>query len=136
MPITLIFSLSVTLILLLISVLFRIAGKLRLTIPFVYLLLTGTILNKWASAHETLAFIILYALIALCIFSWIRSFKSKWNERQKAKAIKEDIHWLGFDWGDRFWQTNKAREMGISLNTVHFDTDGNMRYNTSNKMVI
>lgn len=126
MPITLIFSLSVTVILMLISVLFRIAGKLRLTLPFVYLLLTGTILNKWASAHETLAFIVLYALIALCIFSWIRSFKSKWDDRQKAKAIKEDI----------LWQTNKAREMGISLNTVYFDTDGNMRYNTSNEMVI
>ena len=114
------------LILLLISVLFRIAGKLRLTLPFVYLLLTSTVLNKWASAHETEAFIILYTLIALCIFSWIRSIKSKWEERQKAKAIKEDI----------LWQTKKAREMGISLNTVHFDTDGNMRYNTSNKMVI
>lgn len=126
MPITLIISLSITAIFMLISVLFRIAGKLRLTIPFIYLLLTGTILNKWASAHETLAFFILYLLIGLCILSWIRSIKNKWSERQKAKAIKEDI----------LWQTSKAREMGISLNAVHFDTEGNMRYNQSNEMVI
>lgn len=126
MPITLVFSLTVTALLMLISVLFRFAGKLRLTLPFLYLLLTGTLLNKWASAHETLAFFILYLLIGLCFCSWIRDLKKKWKETQKVKAIKEDI----------LCQTNKAREMGISLNTVHFDSDGNMRYNASNKMVI
>lgn len=126
MPITLVFSLTVTALLMLISVLFRIAGKLRLTIPFLYLLLTGTLFNKWASAHETFAFFILYLLIGLCICSWIHALKKNWKELKKTKAIKEDI----------LWQTNRAREMGISLNTVHFDSDGNMRYNASNKMVI
>ena len=126
MPITLILSLSITDLLLLISVLFRIARKLRLTIPFVYLLLTGTVLNKWASIHETEAFFILYTLIALCILSLVRDLKIKWNEKRKKKAIEEDI----------LWQTAKARKLGISLDTVHFDSEGNMRYNKSNKMVI
>lgn len=125
MPITLILSLSLTALFMLISVLFHIAGKLRLTIPFIYLLLTGTVLNSWASAHETEAFLILYTLFGLCIFSWLKSLKGKWNEMQKTKAIKEDI----------LWQTNKAREMGVSLNAVHFDHEGNMRYNQSNEMV-
>lgn len=81
MPITMIISLSITAILMIISVLFKIAGKLRLTIPFLYLLLTGTVLNSWASAHETEAFLILYALIALSILSWIPKFKNKRAEK-------------------------------------------------------
>lgn len=60
MPLGLMLSLSVTLILLVLSFLFKVAGKLRLTLPLIYFLLVSSILNKWAASHESLAFAILY----------------------------------------------------------------------------
>ena len=119
-------SLSVTVGMMLLSVLFKIAGKLRLTIPFIYLILTATVLNKWAAAHETVAFFILFAFVGITILSWIKSLHSKWKEKQYFKAINEDIR----------WQTERARQMGIPFDSVHFDSYGNMRYNTTNELVI
>ena len=42
----------------------RLAGKFRLTLPLLYFLLAATVLNPWAAAHETLAFAILFGLLA------------------------------------------------------------------------
>ena len=48
-------SLGITLVMLLLSVALKAAGKLRLTLPFLYFLAISTVLNRWASAHERLA---------------------------------------------------------------------------------
>lgn len=126
MTVSLFLSLGLTLILITISLFFRIAGKLRLTIPLFYFLLTATLLNSWASAHETLALAILYLLLAISVISWIFSVKDFLKNKQFAKARKEDYE----------WQIAKAKSLSIPLDSVYFDTAGNMRYKDTNELVI
>lgn len=126
MSIITILSLSITFGIMLLSVLFKMAGKLHLTFPLLYLLLTATVLNKWASSHEALAFIILFALVGLSVFRWIRSLRDSQKEKRYYKAVKEDIR----------WQTERARQMNIPIDSVHFDNQGNMRYTLNNELVI
>lgn len=125
MPLGLIISLSVTLILLVLSFLFKVAGKLRLTLPLIYFLLVSSILNKWAASHETLAFAILYILIAFSVISWLFALKNRWQERRYYKVLEEDMA----------WQIKRAKERGIPSDSVHFDSEGNMRYNDTNEIV-
>ena len=61
MSYTVFLSLGISAVLLILSLLFRLAGKFRLTLPLLYFLLPATVLNPWAAAHETLAFAILFA---------------------------------------------------------------------------
>lgn len=130
MSIITVLSLSITFGIMALSILFKIAGKIRLTLPLLYLFLTATVLNKWASSHEILAFIILFALVGLSVFRWIRSICKNQNEKKYYNAVNEDIR----------WQTERARQLGIPLriplDSVHFDSQGNMRYNMSNELVI
>lgn len=126
MSIITVLSFSITFGIMALSILFKIAGKIRLTLPLLYLLLTATVLNKWASSHEVLAFIILFALVGLSVFKWIRSLRKNQNEKKYYAAVNEDI----------LWQTERARQLGIPLDSVHFDSQGNMRYNMNNKLVI
>lgn len=126
MTMIMIISLSITLGMLLLSIIFKLAGKLRLTIPLFYLLLTSTILNKWASSHEKTAFIILFLLIAVSLLSWITSFRNFWREKQYFRSMQKDIQ----------WQIERAYQMGISLDATYFDTQGNLRYQFNNELVI
>ena len=126
MPITVMISLVVTVALFLISLLFRIAAKLNLTLPLLYFLAVSTILNPWAASHEKLAFAILYLLTAFSVLSWITALRRKWQERQYYKALEEDMA----------FQINRARQRGIPLDSVHFDSQGNMRYNNISAIVI
>ena len=126
MSIITVLSFSITLGIIALSILFKLAGKFRLTLPLLYLLLTATVLNKWASSHETTAFIILFALVGLSVFKWIRSICKNQNEKKYYTAVNEDI----------LWHTERARQLGIPLDSVHFDSKGNMRYNMNNKLVI
>ena len=118
-------SLVVTVALFLISLLFRIAAKLNLTLPLLYFLAVSTILNPWAASHEKLAFAILYLLTAFSVLSWITALRRKWQERQYYKALEEDMA----------FQINRARQRGIPLDSVHFDSQGNMRYNNSGDII-
>jgi len=125
MPYFALISLGITVILMFFSVAFKVAGKLRLTIPLIYFLLTATFLNKWAAAHETLALAILFALIAMTIISWLYSLKKALRNRRYTKTLEEDIS----------WQIARAREKGIPLDSVHFDNSGEMRYDSTNESV-
>ena len=125
MPHGLMLSLSVTLILLVLSFLFKVAGKLRLTLPLIYFLLVSSILNKWAASHESLAFAILYILIAVSVISWLFALKDKLQERRYYRAIEEDMA----------WQIKRAKERGIPSDSVYFDSDGNLRYNDTKEIV-
>lgn len=125
MPYIALFSLSITILLMLLSLFFRIAGKLRLTLPLIYFLLVATVLNRWAASHETVAFAIFYGLLAFSIISWIFSLKNFIQDKRYYKAMQEDMS----------WQIAKAREKGIPLNSVYFDNDGNMRYNDTNELI-
>ena len=63
------FSVMVQLLLLLI----RIAMKLRLSIPLVYLVLMLTVFQPWYRVHATLADGIFLALVGCVMLSWIIS---------------------------------------------------------------
>ena len=63
------FSVMIHLLLLLI----RIAMKLRLSIPLVYLVLMLTVFQPWYRAHATLADGIFLALVGCTVLSWIIS---------------------------------------------------------------
>ena len=126
MSIITIISLSITFGMMLLSVLFKLAGKIRLTLPLLYLLLTATVLNKWASSHEVLALIILFTLVGLSVFRWIHSICNNQNEKKYYKAVTEDL----------LWQTERVKQLGNPLDSVHFDSQGNLRYNTNNEQVI
>lgn len=125
MPYIILISLGITIVLFVISILFKVAGKLRLTIPLIYFLLTATFLNKWAAANEQIAFLILYALLALSVLSWLASLKKTLRERRYTKALKDDIT----------WQIARARERDIPFESVYFDSNGNMRYKDTNEIV-
>ena len=125
MPYTVFIFLGISAFLLILSLLFRLAGKLRLTLPLLYFLLTATVLNPWAVAHETLALAILFCLLAFSVISWLFSFKNAIHDRKYYKALEEDIN----------WQVKRARDNGISMDSVYFDSAGNMRYKNTKEIV-
>ena len=125
MPYTVFISLAISAVLLFLSLIFRLAGKLRLTLPLLYFLLTSTVLNPWAAAHETLAFAILYGLLALSAISWLFSLRNALRDRKYYKALEEDMS----------WQINRTRKNGISMDSVYFDSAGNMRYKDTKEIV-
>ena len=125
MPYTVFIFLGISAFLLILSLLFRLAGKLRLTLPLLYFLLTATVLNSWAAAHETLALAILFCLLAFSVISWLFSFKNAIHDRKYYKALEEDIN----------WQVKRARDNGISMDSVYFDSAGNMRYKNTKEIV-
>lgn len=85
-------SLGISLALVLLSFVLRVAGKLRLGIPLLYVVLASTVFHEWAAAHELLANIILGVLLGLVVVSWIVSLvrrirESRWMERSLANQL-------------------------------------------------
>lgn len=111
-------SLGITLVMLLLSVALKAAGKLRLTLPFLYFLAISTVLNRWASAHERLALGILALLILFTVISWFVSLISAIKNRRYSRALEEDVA----------WQIDTARKRGISMSDVYLDGRGDLRY--------
>lgn len=122
---TALLSLGLTVLLMILSLLFKIAGKLGLALPLIYFLLVSTILNPWAARHESLAFAILFLLIALSVIRWMFALKDVISEYRYQKHVKEDIA----------WQIKQARNKGIPLDSVYIDDDGTMRCSDSKNPV-
>ena len=116
MPTVAIISLCLTAGLLILSFIFRVAGKIRLTIPILCLLLFSTVLNKWAGEHETLAFIILFSLLGLTVLSWIVSLIKTIRRKRDEKHFEDDVE----------WKIRRAREMGVPLDKVQFNEQGDL----------
>ena len=113
-----ILSLSVTVGLMVLSLIFKVAGKLRLSLPIAYLLIASlsTFFTDWTSKNENLVFIGLYILIGLVVLSWIFSLVKTIKQKKYERAMEDDIA----------WQIRRAREMGIPLDTVRFDENNNL----------
>ena len=116
MPIAAFISLCLTAGLLILSFIFKAAGKIRLTIPILCFLLFSTVLNKWAGEHETLAFIILFSLLGLTVLSWIVSLIKAIRRKRDEKYLEDDIA----------WQIRRAREMGVPLDNIQFNEQGDL----------
>ena len=116
MPTAAIISLCLTVGLLILSFIFKVAGKLRLTIPVLCFLLFSTLLNKWAVEHETLAYIILFSLLGLAVLSWMVSLIKAIRRKRDEKYFEDDVA----------WQIRRAREMGVPLDKIQFNEQGDL----------
>ena len=58
-------------VLFLLPILFRLALKLRLGIPMLYIVLALTVFHDWTRANPALADGILFALVGLAALSWV-----------------------------------------------------------------
>ena len=123
---------GITIFTLVLSFAFKVAGKLRLSIPLIYFLVVGFFppANKWAGENETLAFIVLYALIGLVVLSWIYSLvktvRQKHRERQYDKALESDV----------FWQIDRARELGIEVDRITVRDDGTVLHSETGEPIL
>ncbi len=100
------------------SVVFKIAAKLRLTIPVLYILAAGisTVFTDWVSQHEKLILFGLYAQLAVVALSWIIT---------AVKAIQNRSHG-SYEEDDIAWQLHRARELGVPLDSIRFDSSNNL----------
>ena len=64
-------------VMILLSIVFRLAAVFRLTIPMVYALIVPTVFHEWYYANQTLANVIWYALLAVVVLSWVVSLVRK-----------------------------------------------------------
>lgn len=132
MPIALIISLSFSIGLLLLSILFKVSGKLRLTIPLIYFLVAviSTFFTDWTSKNEQLVLLGLYILVGLVLLSWIVSLikviRQKYSVRQYEKAFEEDIA----------WQIARARELGIPVDQITVAEDGTVLDTKTNQPLV
>ena len=121
MPALAILSIAFTAVMLALSLIFKVAGKLRLTLPVIFFLLMAFPFNRWASEHETLVWVILGALVALCLLSWIlslvKALRQRCFENESAEARMDYIK----------WQREKALALGYTDMDVYYDEDGNIR---------
>ena len=113
-------SLAITVLLIVLSLAFKIAGKLRLTLPLLYLLtaVVSTFFTDWTTKNEPLVLTGLYILIGMVVLSWIYSLVKKIRGRAVAARSEKSF--------ERFaaLQIEQARERGIPLDRVRFDADG------------
>ena len=116
MAIGAVISLCLTVARLVLSFVFKVAGKLRLTAPVLCFLLFSTVLNKWAGEHKTLAFIILISLFGLTVLSWVISLIKVIRRKRDEKYFEDDIA----------WQIRHAREMGVPLDRIQFNEQGGL----------
>lgn len=78
----------------LLSIIFRVAAAFRLTIPLLYALIVPTLFHTWSQAHPELSNGIWYGLIGLTVLSWIFSFVRKvreWQENRREDRMAEAV---------------------------------------------
>ena len=94
------------------TLLFRIAARLRLTLPLLYLLAAGvsTAFTDWVIRHEQIVLWGLYGLLGLSALSWLRTLAEAIRVGKQDRNRKEDIA----------WQLRRARGKGIPLDSVRF----------------
>lgn len=97
---------------LLLSLLFWIAAKLRLTLPLLYILVVGisTVFSDFVRRNEQAVLLGLYFLLGLSILSWLCTLVQAVRDRRQKRFTEEDIA----------WQLRRAREMGVPLDSIRF----------------
>ena len=86
-------------VLFLLPILFRLALKLRLGIPMLYILLALTVFHNWSRANPELADGILFTLVGLVILSWMVTGSRKvcgfigqcWEDRAEAELFAQRV---------------------------------------------
>lgn len=125
-------SLGITIFLMILSLLFKVSAKLRLSIPLIYFLVAAvsTLFTDWTTKNEKYVLWGLYILIGIVVLSWIysliKAIRGKLSQRATEDALADYI----------IWQRKKAQEQGIDLNTVTFDQNGNMLDRNTGKQIM
>lgn len=111
-------KLVITLGVFLLSAIFKIASKLRLTIPALYILAAGvsTMFTDWVRQHEQLILYGLYAQLTLVALSWGVTAVKAIRERNQKDFEEDDIA----------WQLRRARELGVPMDTIRFDSSNSL----------
>lgn len=111
-------KLIVTLGVFFVSAVFKIASKLRLTIPALYILAAGvsTVFTDWVGQHEQLILFGLYAQLGVVALSWVVTAVKAIRDRNQGHYEEDDIA----------WQIRRARELGVPLDSVRFDSANNL----------
>lgn len=126
---SMIISISFTILLTVVSLIFKVAGKLRLTLPLLYFLaaIISTFFTDWTSQNEPLVLIGLYILIGLVTLSWIFSLiKTIKNKLDTNEALTDFVQ----------WQLKKARESNIPLDEITLDENGNIYNKTTGEQIL
>lgn len=71
------FTLILLIVVIFLSILFRIAEALQLSIPLLYALIVPTVFHEWYYAHSGLATGIWYAMLGLVAVSWVLSIAQR-----------------------------------------------------------
>lgn len=113
-----ILSVGVSVAMLLLSLIFRVAGKFRLTLPIWYILIASvsTVFTDWTTRNEKWVMLGLYLLIGIVVLSWIRSLVGAIRSRQQERYEESDIA----------WQIRRARELGVPMNSISFDSNNSL----------
>ena len=90
------------------SILFRLASVLRLTIPLLYALAVPTLFGAWYHSHEALAEGLWWALLGLSLLSWAASLPRKLGRHRRNKAQRAAL-------------LRRLHEAGRSGEVVHID---------------
>ena len=100
------------------SVVFKIAAKLRLTVPVLYILAAGvsTVFTDWVGQHEQLILFGLYAQLGVVALSWVVTAVKAIQDRSQGYYEADDIA----------WQIRRARELGVPLDSIRFDSSNNL----------
>ena len=124
-------SLAITALLIILSLAFKVAGKLRLSLPLLYFLVAvaSTFFTDWTTENELLVLMGLYVLIGLvalnCIYSLVKKIHNRVAAVQSEKSFEQFA----------FLQVQQARKKGILPDSVRFDANGNLLDAESGKPV-
>ena len=113
-----ILSISFSVIIFTFSLIFKVAGKLRLTLPLIYFLAAtiSTFYTDWTTKNESKVLLGLYILIGLVALSWMYSLIKKIKSK-RSNRFEDDF---------KSWQIQRARELGVPLNSITFDEKNNL----------
>jgi len=111
-------SISFSVIIFTFSLIFKVAGKLRLTLPLIYFLAAtiSTFYTDWTTKNEYKVLLGLYILIGLVALSWMYSLIKKIKSKRSNRFEDDFIS----------WQIQRARELGVPLNSITFDEKNNL----------
>lgn len=116
------------LIMFLISIFKKIAGKLRLTLPFFYLLIAiiSTFFTSWTTENEQLVLYGLYVCVAISVLSWLKSLKDYIRGKHKDASTDDMVT----------RQIQQAKKKGVSLERIYVDEQGIVRHQDTNEPIV
>jgi ABC-type dipeptide/oligopeptide/nickel transport system permease subunit len=112
----------------LISIFKKIAGKLRLTLPFFYLLIAiiSTFFTSWTTENEQLVLYGLYVCVAISVLSWLKSLKDYIRGKHKDASTDDMVT----------RQIQQAKKKGVSLERIYVDEQGIVRHQDTNEPIV